>query len=213
LPGPIAENPVPSQDSFYEIGEDSTEVLFSSAKRDGVWRQEDSAMDIALLVLRVVVGLYVAAHGAQKLFGWFGGGGVTGTAGFFGGMLGFRPAKFWVVADGLAEFGGGILMTVGLLGALGPIGVGASMVTATLVVHWPKGPLAANGGYELTLTNLAGAVAIGVAGVGRYSLDHLFGTSLPLWFSAAVAILALVGVVVSIVSRQAPALQKKPEAA
>jgi len=170
-------------------------------------------MDIALLVLRVVVGLYVAAHGAQKLFGWFGGGGVTGTAGFFGGMLGFRPAKFWVVADGLAEFGGGILMTVGLLGALGPIGVGASMVTATLVVHWPKGPLAANGGYELTLTNLAGAVAIGVAGVGRYSLDHLFGISLPIWFSAAVAILALVGVVVSIVSRQAPAPQKKPEAA
>ncbi|SRR5712692_1116665 len=63
-------------------------------------------MDIALLVLRVVVGLYVAAHGAQKLFGWFGGGGINGTAGFFGGMLGFRPAKFWVVADGLAEFGG-----------------------------------------------------------------------------------------------------------
>ena len=170
-------------------------------------------MDIALLVLRVVVGLYVAAHGAQKLFGWFGGGGINGTAGFFGGMLGFRPAKFWVVADGLAEFGGGLLMALGFLGALGPIGVGASMITATLVVHWPKGPLAANGGYELTLTNLAAAVAVGVAGVGRYSIDHLLGISLPTWFSVVVAILALVAVVVSIVTRQAPAPQTKPEAA
>lgn len=170
-------------------------------------------MDVALLVLRVIVGLYVAAHGAQKLFGWFGGGGITGTAGFFGGMLGFRPAKFWVVADGLAEFGGGILMAIGLLGALGPIGVGASMVTATLVVHWPKGPFGANGGYEQTLTNLAGAVAVGVAGVGSYSLDRLFGITLPTWFSVVVAVLALVGVAVSIVTRQAPAPQTKPEAA
>ncbi len=170
-------------------------------------------MDIALLVLRVVVGLYVAAHGAQKLFGWFGGGGINGTAGFFGGMLGFRPTKFWVVTDGLAEFGGGILTAIGLLGPIGPIGVGASMVTATLVVHWPKGPLAANGGYELTLTNLAGAVAVGVAGVGRYSLDHLMGITLPTWFSMVLAVLALVGVAISIVTRQAPTPQTKPEVA
>jgi len=108
---------------------------------------------------------------------------------------------------------GGILMALGLLGALGPIGVGASMFTATVVVHWPKGPLAANGGYELTLTNLAGAVAVGVGGVGRYSLDHLFGISLPTWFSVAVAVLTLVGVIVSIVTRQPPAPQTKPEAA
>jgi uncharacterized membrane protein YphA (DoxX/SURF4 family) len=67
-------------------------------------------------------------------------------------------------------------MALGLLGALGPIAVGASMVTATVVVHWLRGPLAANGGYELTLTNLAGAVPVGVGGVGRYSLDHLFGS-------------------------------------
>src|SRR5713226_8850456 len=170
-------------------------------------------MDIALLVLRVVVGLYVAAHGAQKLFGWFGGGGINGTAGFFGGMLGFRPAQFWVMAAGLAEFGGGLLMVLGLLGALGPIGVGASMITATLIVHWPKGPLAANGGYELTLTNLAAAVAVGVGGGGRYSLDHLLGITLPTWFSGVVAALALVGVAIAIVTRQAPTPQRKPEVA
>ena len=170
-------------------------------------------MDIALLVLRVVVGLYVAAHGAQKLFGWFGGGGISGTAGFFGGMLGFRPAKFWVVATGFAETGGGLVMALGLLNPLGPIGVAAAMVTATLIVHWPKGPLAANGGYELTLTYLAGAVAVALAGVGRYSLDALFGISLPHWFSIAVAALTLLMVVVSIATRRVPAEQMKPEPA
>ncbi len=168
-------------------------------------------MDIALLVLRVVVGLYVAAHGAQKLFGWFGGGGVNGTASFFGGMLGFRPAKVWVVIDGLAEAGGGLAMAVGFLNPLGPIGVGASMVTATLIVHWPKGPLAQNGGYELTLTNLAGAVAVALAGAGRYSLDALFGISLPNWFSITIAVLTLVVVAVSIATRRVPAAKNKPE--
>jgi putative oxidoreductase len=169
-------------------------------------------MDVALLVLRVAVGLYVAAHGAQKLFGWFGGGGVNGTAGFFGGMLGFRPAKLWVVTDGLAETGGGLAMAVGFLNPLGPIGVGASMVTATLIVHWPKGPLAQNGGYELTLTNLAVSVAVALAGAGHYSLDSLFGISLPNWFSIAVAVVTVVVVAVSIATRRVPAQQEKPAA-
>ncbi len=169
-------------------------------------------MDVALLVLRVAVGLYVAAHGAQKLFGWFGGGGVNGTAGFFGGMLGFRPAKLWVVTDGLAETGGGLAMAVGFLNPLGPIGVGASMVTATLIVHWPKGPLAQNGGYELTLTNLAVAVAVALAGAGHYSLDALFRISLPNWFSIAVAVVTVAVVAVSIATRRVPAQQEKPAA-
>ncbi len=154
-------------------------------------------MDVALLVLRVAVGLYVAAHGAQKLFGWFGGGGVNGTAGFFG---------------GLAETGGGLAMAVGFLNPLGPIGVGASMVTATLIVHWPKGPLAQNGGYELTLTNLAVAVAVALAGAGHYSLDALFRISLPNWFSIAVAVVTVAVVAVSIATRRVPAQQEKPAA-
>src|SRR5258708_28079621 len=114
-------------------------------------------MDVALLVLRVAVGLYVAAHGAQKLFGWFGGGGVNGTAGFFGGMLGFRPAKLLGVTDGLAETGGGLAMAGGFLNPLGPLGVGASMVTAPLILHWPQGPLAQNRGDEQTRTHPPGA--------------------------------------------------------
>ena len=85
------------------------------------------------------------------------------------------------------------------------------MVTATLIVHWPKGPLAQNGGYELTLTNLAGAVAVALAGAGRYSLDALFGISLPNWFSITIAVLTLVVVAVSIATRRVPAAKNKPE--
>ncbi len=161
-------------------------------------------MDIALLILRITVGLYVAAHGAQKLFGWFGGPGLQGTEGFLGGMLGFRPARVWAPAVSLAEVGGGLLMALGLLGPLGPIGVASSMITATIVVHWAKGPWGSEGGYEQTLTNLAVAVAVAITGVGGYSVDALLGISIPLWISLGVAALALVGVLVAIATRKAP---------
>jgi putative oxidoreductase len=162
-------------------------------------------MDTALFILRIVVGLYVAAHGAQKLFGWFSGPGLKGTEGFLGGMLGFRPARLWAFSVGLAEFGGGTLLALGLLAPLGSIGVASAMVTATLVVHWAKGPWGTEGGFEQTLTNLAVAVAVAIAGVGRYSVDSWLGISVPVWLSVAVAILAAVGVLVSIAGRKAPA--------
>ncbi len=161
-------------------------------------------MDVALLILRITVGLYVAAHGAQKLFGWFGGPGLQGTEGFLGGMLGFRPARVWAPAVSLAEVGGGLLLALGLLGPLGPIGVASSMITATIVVHWAKGPWGSEGGYEQTLTNLAVAIAVAIAGVGGYSVDAWLGISIPLWISLAVAAVALVGVLVAIGTRKAP---------
>ncbi len=161
-------------------------------------------MDLALLILRLVVGLYVAAHGAQKLFGWFKGPGLEGTEGFLGGMLGFRPARLWAPALSLAEFGGGLLMAIGFLGALGPIAVATSMVTATVVVHWAKGPWGTEGGYEQTLTNLAVALAVAVAGVGRYAVDSWLGISVPVWLSGVVAVLALLGVLVAVGTRRAP---------
>jgi putative oxidoreductase len=167
-------------------------------------------MDTALLVLRVVVGLYVAAHGAQKLFGWFDGPGLKGTERFLGGMLGFRPAQLWAPAVGVAETGGGLLMVLGLLNPLGPIGVATSMVTATVVVHWSKGPWGSEGGYEQTLTNLAVAAAVAVAGAGRYSLDGALGISLPVWLSIVVAVLALVGVLAAILGRT-PATEAQPQ--
>ncbi len=170
-------------------------------------------MDLALLIIRVVVGLYLAGHGAQKLFGWFKGPGVKGTEGFLGGMLGFRPAGLWARALAVAEFGGGLLMAVGLLGPLGPIAVAASQVTATVVVHWAKGPWNTEGGYELTVTNLAVSASVAIAGVGRYSIDSLLAISIPVWLSVAVAVVALLGVLAAIGTRQAPAQQTRPQAA
>src|SRR5260370_13962281 len=144
------------------------------------------AMDIALLILRVVVGLYVAAHGAQKLFGWFNGPGLKGAEGLLGGMLGFRPASFWAPAVSVAEVGGGLLLVVGLFSPLGSIGIIASQLTATVVVHWANGPWGSDGGYEQTLTNLAVAVAVAFAGPGGSPLDRLFGSALPTWVSEQV---------------------------
>lgn len=169
-------------------------------------------MDLALVILRVVVGVYVAAHGAQKLFGWFGGPGIKGTEGFLGGMLGFRPVRLWAPAVGLAELGGGLLLALGLLGPLGPIGVAASMITATAVVHWAKGPWGSEGGYEQTLTNLAVAVAVAIAGPGAYSVDALVGISVPVWISGVIAVLALAGVLIAIGTRNAAA-QMRPRPA
>src|SRR2546423_12274188 len=111
-------------------------------------------MDLGLLILRLVVGAALAAHGSQKLFGWFGGGGLTGTAGFIE-MLGFRPARFWALMAGLGEFGGGLLLVAGLLSPLGSLGGIAAMLVATITAHWSKGFWNSDGGYELPLTNIA----------------------------------------------------------
>jgi putative oxidoreductase len=170
-------------------------------------------MDLALLILRVVVGLYVAAHGAQKLFGWFRGPGIKGAEGFLGPMLGFRPASLWAYALSLAEFGGGLLMVVGLFNPVGPIAIMAGQITATYVVHWAKGPWGSEGGYEQTLTNIAVAAAVALAGAGRFSLDRLFGISLPVWFSVTFAVIALVAILVAMGTRKVAARSASPQTA
>jgi putative oxidoreductase len=169
-------------------------------------------MDTALLILRLVVGVYVAAHGAQKLFGWFEGHGFAATQGMLGGMLGYRPAWLWTLAVGLAELVGGALFALGLLSPIGAIGVAATMLSATLVPHWSKGPFGIRGGYEQSLTNLAVAVAVGLAGPGAYSLDQVFGINVPVAYSEAIALMALVAVVVGIVSRRAASPQPHTQA-
>src|SRR5438132_12714787 len=95
--------------------------------------------DVGLLVLRLVVGLYLFGHGAQKRFGWFEGPGLRGAHGFMGGMLGFRPAALWTAALVAGEVGGGLLLALGLLSPLGPLGVATTMLVATIAVHWDKG--------------------------------------------------------------------------
>src|ERR1043166_4356696 len=107
-------------------------------------------MDAGVLVLRIVAGLVMAAHGSQKLFGWFGGYGLAGTGGYFE-SLGFRPGHMFAAAAGLAEFLGGALIALGLFGPVGPGAVVATMIVAAVTVHWQNGLFAQANGIELPL--------------------------------------------------------------
>ena len=135
-------------------------------------------MDAGLLLARMVLGLLMAAHGSQKLFGWFGGYGLAGTGGFFE-SLGFRPGRLFAAAAGFTEVAGGLLLAVGLLGPLGPALVISVMVVAMATVHWQHGVFAQNNGIELPLVYSASAVAIALVGNGGYSLDAALGLSWP----------------------------------
>jgi putative oxidoreductase len=134
-------------------------------------------MDAALLFVRLVVGLAMAAHGVQKLFGWLGGYGLAGTGGFFEG-LGFRPGRVFAFFAGLGETGGGVLMVLGLGGALGPAVIVMVMLVAIFTVHISKGFFITNGGWELNAAYIASAVALAYVGYGAYSLDSVLGFSL-----------------------------------
>lgn len=130
--------------------------------------------DIALLVLRLVLGGVFVAHGAQKLFGSFGGPGIEGTTGFHE-QLGIKPAKPMAILAGLAEFVGGMLVIAGFLTPLAALALIAVMVVAVLSVHLKNGFFAANGGYEFNLVLVAVAVALILAGSGAYGVDAALG--------------------------------------
>jgi putative oxidoreductase len=132
-------------------------------------------MAYGILFLRVVVGLLLFGHGAQKLFGWFGGHGPRGTAGFFG-QLGFRRHHVLPMAimAGLGE-ASGVLFALGLLTPLAALGIATVMVVAVATVHWKNGVWATSGGYEYNLVLWAAAIAVTASGPGRFSLDHALG--------------------------------------
>ena len=159
-------------------------------------------MDVALLVLRVVIGLYLIGHGTQKLFGWLGGPGIAGTQGMMSSM-GFRPPQIWAWAAGAAEAGGGLLLLLGLLNPLGSLAIIASMLVAITTVHMGKGFFSTTGGPELPVENIAAAVAVAIAGAGRFSLDSLFHIALPEPVVGIVfAVLTLAGVAAALISRR-----------
>lgn len=139
-------------------------------------------VNLALLVIRATLGLFMAGHGAQKLFGWFGGPGIEGSAGFME-SLGLRPGKQWAIIGGASEFGGGILTLLGLLNPLGPLSVIGSMSMATTQVHWEAPIWVTEGGAELPVTNSAIATALMMTGPGKFSLDRMFGIRVPRWIS------------------------------
>lgn len=126
--------------------------------------------DLGLLVLRVGTGAVLAAHGSQKLAGWFGGGGIRGTTEAMKAM-GFDPPKHSAVAAGLGETGGGLLLALGLATPAAGAAAAGTMAGA-VAVHSPAGFFAAGGGYEYPAFLGFTAAAIGLIGAGRYSVDH-----------------------------------------
>lgn len=127
-------------------------------------------MDLALFVLHVIVGLLFIGHGTQKLFGWFGGHGLAGTAGFFE-SIGLRPGRLHAPAAGLAETAGGILIALGLLVPVGAALVIAVMLAAILTVHIGNGVWNQDGGVEYPLVAAAVVFALAGIGAGDWSLD------------------------------------------
>lgn len=137
-------------------------------------------MDIGILIARLVVGLIMAAHGAQKAFGWFGGYGLDGTGKFLEG-LGFRPGKLFAAAAAYTELLGGLLIAGGLFGPIGPALMLSVMIVAAVTVHSGHGLFAQSGGFELPLLYGAVAVALALTGPGRLSLDAVLGLG---WLSS-----------------------------
>jgi putative oxidoreductase len=149
-------------------------------------------MNIGLLLARLVFGALMAAHGTQKLFGWFGGYGLTGTGGFFDG-LGFRPGRFFAAAAGLAETFGGLLFALGFIEPLASLAIISVMVVAIGSVHLGRGLFAATNGVEVPVLYASAAAALALTGPGAYSLDAVFGL-LSVWTPGVKMLAIAVGV-------------------
>jgi len=171
-------------------------------------------MDTGLLVLRLVVGLLLVGHGAQKLFGWFGGYGLTGTAGYLAG-LGYRPGVLFALLAGLSEAGSGALLALGL----GTPVAGALLVATMVNVyagHAGKGPWNSDGGWELPLLYGLVGGALAVTGAGTRSLDAAIGWDLggADWGAAAVVVGLAGGLIVLLTRRHNTAVRaERPGAA
>jgi putative oxidoreductase len=169
-------------------------------------------MAYGLLLIRIMFGLTLAAHGGQKLFGWFGGGGPRGTAAGFE-KLGFRAPLAAATLAGASEFGGGVLFAAGLLTPLAAVALVVVMLIAIATVHWPNGFWAAKGGYEFNLAIIAVAIGVAATGPGRVSLDRAAGWDGDLsgaWWGVGVAAAGVVAAFLTLTVVRSHTLHRGP---
>ncbi len=156
--------------------------------------------DILLTLLRVVVGLLMFGHGAQKLLGWFGGKGMSSTADMTG-HLGFRPAKFWAWILALAEFIGGLALTFGFFTPIAAAVLIGDMIVAIAKVHGPNGLWDTNRGFEYNLVLIVALLVVGLTDPGIYSLDYVLRFTWPVvWVFEVSGIVVLAGVIVGLLT-------------
>ncbi|MGH7122967.1 MAG: DoxX family protein [Stellaceae bacterium] len=131
-------------------------------------------LSAGLLVARLALGLLMAAHGSQKLFGWFGGHGIAGTGAYLE-TLGYFPGRTFATIASTTEVISGLLIALGFLGPIGPALMVSVMIVAAVTVHLPNGLFATKGGIELPLIYALGAVALALTGFGAFSVDAALG--------------------------------------
>ena len=169
-------------------------------------------MEIGLLLLRLTVGLTLAAHGAQKLFGWFGGPGLAGTAQWLS-MVGFHPGRRHAFMAGFVELAGGGLLALGFLTPLAAALVGSVMLVAAITVHVKQGFFSTAGGYEYNLVLGVAGLSLAFTGAGALSIDALLGLPLSgvLWGALALMVAAS-GAALQLSQRHTAAEQLAPAA-
>jgi putative oxidoreductase len=135
---------------------------------------DTATIGVGLLAVRVVIGLVMAAHGAQKLLGWFGGYGLSKTGEFFD-ALGFQPGRTFAAMASITEMTSGLLVALGLLGPVGPALMISVMIVAAFTVHWQHGLFATNNGIEVPMLYATVALGLALVGYGPFSVDAWLG--------------------------------------
>jgi putative oxidoreductase len=167
--------------------------------------------DLGLLILRIVVGLTMAGHGAQKAFGWWKG---SGRAGWYAVMvrMGFRPANAWGLVSIGAELIGGILFGLGFLTPVAAMALIGQSVVIIFKAHWSRGFWGRDGGYEFPLSLVAGVVAVVGTGAGALSLDSALGLAYPVELRAALLAFGVLGGTAAILVSRVPPAASSTEA-
>jgi putative oxidoreductase len=161
-------------------------------------------MDVGILLLRVTLGLVLAAHGAQKVFGWFGGHGPDATGQHME-TLGFHPGRRHALAAGSIEMVSGSLLAIGFLTPLAAALMASVMVVAAATVHWKNGFFIMNGGYEFNLVLGVAALSLAFIGPGALSVDHAAGFALQgVAWGLGAAVVAVLGAIGQLAQRRPP---------